>query len=103
MYFGILLPFLGGDRYYFVFTARHTVIGNMLIFPQSHGHSYFDSSTIIIIRHGYKSKKIPAATYVRDYFINFTKSPKKLKNTSFSVIATGLKFYSSNFPYDQGQ
>ena len=31
------------------------------------------------IRHGYRSKKFPAATYVRDYFINFTKSPKKLK------------------------
>ena len=30
-------------------------------------------------RHGHRSKKIPAATYVRDYFINFTKSPKKLK------------------------
>ena len=31
------------------------------------------------IRHGYRSKKFPAATYARDYFINFTKSPKKLK------------------------
>ena len=30
-------------------------------------------------RHGYRSKKFPAATYVRDYFINITKKPKKLK------------------------
>ena len=33
----------------------------------------------VSIRHGYRSKKFPAATYVRDYFINITKPPKKLK------------------------
>ena len=34
---------------------------------------------ILVGRHGYRSKKFPAATDVRDYVINFAESPKKLK------------------------
>ena len=54
-------------------------------------------------RHGYRSKKFPAATYVRDYFINFTKSPKKLKKCAIFCNRNWLEVYYYKLPYNQGQ
>ena len=57
----------------------------------------------ILSRHGYRSKKFPAATYVRDYFINFTKSPKKLKKCVIFCNRNWLEVYYYKLPYNQGQ
>ena len=48
-------------------------------------------------------KKIPAATYVRDYFINITKKPKKLKKCVIFGNRNWLEVYYYELPYDQGQ
>ena len=59
--------------------------------------------TALSIRHGYRSKKFPAATYVRDCFINITKETKKLKKCVIFCNRNWLEVQYYELPYDQGQ
>ena len=57
----------------------------------------------MVSRHGYRSKKFPAATYVRACFINITKTPKKLKKCVIFGNRNWLEVQYYELPYDQGQ
>ena len=57
----------------------------------------------MVTRHGYRSQKFLAATYVRNYIIYFTKSPKKLKKCVIFCNRNWLEVYYYKLPYNQGQ
>ena len=83
---------------------------NRIQYPPSHNklrlkHSKQNLCKFVrlCIRHGHRSQKFLAATYVRNYIIYFTKKPKKVEKMPSLAIPTVLKFSTINFPYDQGQ